>query len=109
MMNLINSNEDIKELINNNEMVLLYFGSTNCNVCNVMKPKVEELLKSYPKIKRAQIDIEKSIELSAVYNIFTIPVILLYIEGKEIIREARHISIQDISSKIERYYNMIFV
>jgi Thioredoxin domain-containing protein len=56
--------ENIKELINNNEIVLVYFGSNNCNVCVVMKPKV---------------DIEKSLEVSAAYNIFTMPVILLFI------------------------------
>lgn len=108
MMEFIDSKETIEELINNDEMVLLYFGSNSCNVCNVMKPKVHELLKGYPKIKSYQIDVEKSLEISATYNIFTIPAILVFIEGKEIIREARHISMQDIDSKINRFYNMIF-
>lgn len=107
-MNMIDSKEDIEELVKNNEMVLLYFGGTDCNVCISMKPKVIELLKNYPKIKSVQVDTGKSLAVSAAYNIFTIPVILLYIEGKEVIREARHISIQDIDSKIERYYNLYF-
>jgi thioredoxin-like negative regulator of GroEL len=95
-------------LINNNQIVLVYFGSNTCNVCTALKPKVEELIKDYPQIKSAQVDVEKSLTVSAAYNIFTIPVILVFIEGKEIIREARHISMQDISRKIERYYNMLF-
>jgi thioredoxin-like negative regulator of GroEL len=107
-MNIVNTNDSIKELINNNEMLLLYFGGNNCNVCTAMKPKVEVLLKEFPKICSAQVDVEKSIEIAAAYNIFTIPVILVYIEGKEIIREARHISIQDIHDRIERYYSMLF-
>jgi thiol-disulfide isomerase/thioredoxin len=107
-MDVVNSSEAIKELVGNSEMVLVYFGGNNCNVCNVMKPKVQELLKEYPKIKSAQVDVEKSVEPSAAYNIFTIPAILIFIEGKEIIREARHISMQDLNSKIDRYYNMFF-
>ncbi|ERI89553.1 thioredoxin [Clostridiales bacterium oral taxon 876 str. F0540] len=107
-MDFIDSKETIEELINSNKMILLYFGSDSCNVCNVMKPKVEELLKDYPKIKSYQVDVEKSLEISAAYNIFTIPAVLVFIEGKEIIREARHISMQDIDSKINRFYNMIF-
>lgn len=107
-MNMIDTKDAIKELIDNNEMVLLYFGSTGCNVCTALKPKVQELLKQFPKIKSAQVDVENSLEISAAYNIFTIPVILVYIEGKEIIREARHISIQEINEKLERYYNMLF-
>jgi thiol-disulfide isomerase/thioredoxin len=107
-MNMVDTKDAIKELIDNNEMLLLYFGGNGCNVCTAMKPKVQELLKQFPKIKSAQVDAEKSLEIAAAYNIFTIPVILVYIEGNEIIREARHISIQDINDKIERYYNMLF-
>ncbi|SKA74050.1 Thioredoxin [Clostridium sp. USBA 49] len=107
-MNFINSKSDIEELINNNKIVLLYFGSNNCNVCTAMKPKVKEILEEFPKIKSVQIDVEKSLEISASYEIFTIPAILVFIEGKEIIREARYISIQNLREKIDRYYNMIF-
>lgn len=107
-MKIMYTSEDIKELLNNNEIVLVYFGSNNCNVCTAIKPKIEKLLKGYPKIKSAQVDIEKSLEVSAAYNIFTIPAILLFIEGKETIREARYISLRDVDSKIGRYYNMLF-
>jgi thiol-disulfide isomerase/thioredoxin len=107
-MDMVNTKEAIEELIKNNEMALVYFGSKSCSVCNVMKPKVKELLKQYPKIKSVQVDVEESIEASAAYSAFTMPVILVFIEGKEIIREARHISMQDIDGKIERNYNMIF-
>jgi thiol-disulfide isomerase/thioredoxin len=107
-MNMVDSNVVIEKLINNNEMVLIYFGSESCGVCGVMKPKVEEILKNYPSIKNIEVNVEKSKKIAALYNIFTIPGILVYIEGKEIIREVRHISLQDINSKIERYYNMLF-
>lgn len=107
-MNIISSNEAIEELINNNKMALVYFGGNNCGVCTALKPKVQELLKKYPRIESAQVDVEHSIKISAYYNIFTIPAVLVFIEGKEIIREARHISIQELNSKLERYYNMFF-
>ncbi len=39
---------------------------------------------------------------------FTIPGILLFVEGKESIREARHISVQDIDNRISRYCSLLF-
>jgi len=98
----------IEELINKNDMVLVYFGSKTCGVCIAMKPKIEEILKKYGEIKSLQVDVEKSLELSAAYNIFTIPAILIFVEGKETIREARYISMQDIEGRISRYYDFIF-
>lgn len=107
-MNKLYSKDMIEELINKNEMVLLYFGSDTCSVCASMKPKVMEVLKSYPNIKSTEVDVEKQLELAAHFNTFTIPVILLFIEGKEIIREARHISIEDLNNKISRYYELFY-
>lgn len=107
-MNVVDSNLAIEKLVEDNEMVLVYFGSKGCGVCNVMKPKVEEILEGFPKIKAVEVDVEKSMKAAAAYNVFTIPVVLLFAQGKETMREARHISIPDIRDKIERYYNMIF-
>lgn len=105
---MVDSCEAIDALINENEMVLVYLGNENCGVCNALKPKIKEMLKAYPNIKSVQVDTEKSLKVAAAYNSFTIPVILLFINGKEIVREARHISIQDINNKISRYYNILF-
>lgn len=108
MLIKLDSNEEIENLIKENQMVLVYFGSESCNVCNAMRPKVEEILKNYPKIKSAEVDTEKSLKLSIDYSVFTIPVILIFIEGKEILREARYISMKDINDKITRYYELLF-
>lgn len=107
-MNMVVSNEVIEDLIDQNEMLLIYFGSSTCGVCTDLKPKVKDMMKKYPKIHSIQVDVEKSIKLSAGYNMFTIPGIILFIEGKEVIREARHIGIQDLEKRISRYYNLLF-
>lgn len=66
------------------------------------------LLENYPGVEFIYVDVDKSHNVAVHYNIFTIPGILLYVDGKETIREARHISIGDFDSKINRYYNMLF-
>lgn len=100
--------EEINELIDNNDMLLIYFGSNSCGVCTAMRPKVEIMLEKYPNIKSVKVETENSIELSAKYNVFTIPVIILYVQGKETIREARIISIEKLEQKISRYYELFY-
>jgi thioredoxin-like negative regulator of GroEL len=107
-MKVLYTKEDIDKLIKENGLALLYFGNEDCNVCNALKPKIEEMLEAYPKIKYAEIDVERSLQISADFNIFTIPVVLVFIEGKEIIREARYISIRDLTDKISRYYELFY-
>ncbi len=104
----MDSKELIRQSILNEEMILLYFGSSSCGVCVDMKPKVEDVLKKYPRIKSIYIDVEKSHNIAISYDIFTIPGILVFVEGKETIREARYISIGDIDNKIHRYYDLLF-
>lgn len=107
-MNKLNSIEEINKLKNNNDMLLVYFGSNSCSVCNAMFPKIEKMLEKYPNIQAVKVETENSLELSATYNVFTIPVIILFIQGKETIREARIISLIDLEQKISRYYELFY-
>jgi thioredoxin-like negative regulator of GroEL len=107
-MDIINSIDEINDLINNNEMLLIYFGSETCGVCNSMMPKIKIILEKFKKIKSVKVEPEKSLELSAKYNVFAIPVIILFIQGKETIREARIISIENLEQKISRYYKLFY-
>jgi len=39
--------ELVKQSIDSNNIVLIYFGNKTCGVCTDLKPKVEEMLKEY--------------------------------------------------------------
>jgi thiol-disulfide isomerase/thioredoxin len=105
-MESIKSIEEIKIMIKENPIALLYFGDESCGVCRVLLPKVEAMLKDYPDIRSGHIRIDMLPQVASEYSIFTIPAILLYIEGTEVMREARHISIVELQSKIARYLEL---
>lgn len=107
-MKTLDSIRLIEEVVDKNVMVLVYFGSKNCGVCVDLRPKVLDLLEKYPEIKSIYVDVEKWHKVGVAYDFFTIPGILLFIQGKESIRRARHISIDELEEKIERYYQMLF-
>jgi len=107
-MEEFNNLEEINSFIKSGEMRLLYLSTSVCGVCEVLKPKIATMIEKYPKIKMGYVDMEKIPESAGAFSIFTIPGVLLYVEGKETIREARHISLPDFESKVKRYYGMIF-
>jgi thiol-disulfide isomerase/thioredoxin len=98
----------IQGFINSGKMRMLYLSRPACGVCTAIKPKLMEILNKYPAIESAYINMDLIPESAGEYSIFTIPGILFFIDGKEVIREARYISLEEIETRIERYYNMLF-
>ena len=89
--------------------VLLYFTSPDCNVCKSLKPKVRELVnEKFPLIKMKEINIRNYPETAAEFGIFTIPVILVYFEGKEFLRKVRNVAIYELETEIYRPYSLFF-
>ncbi|MDA3809881.1 MAG: thioredoxin family protein [Spirochaetaceae bacterium] len=104
----IESIEEAKKFIQSGSMRLLYLSRPACGVCSAIKPKVLALVEQYPEIEAAYINMDKIPESAGEYSIFTIPGIIFYIDGKEIIREARYISIDELDSRINRYYQLMY-
>ncbi len=104
----INNNEEIKNIIRENEIVILYFSNKVCGACEVIRSKVERILESYEKIKSIEIDGEENIELAAMNDVFSFPLLILYVHGKETMRVGRNVDLIELENSIKRYYEMLF-
>lgn len=104
----VNNNEEVKNMINENEIVILYFSNKACGACEAIRSKVERILKSYSKVKSIEIEGEKQIELAAINNVFSFPLLILFVNGKETIRVGRNINLFEFENIIKRYYKMLF-
>ena len=107
MRKLMNENEII-DLINNNKMSVFYFTGMDCGACEAIKFKIESILKELPQIKSGEINGEENLELAAKYGVFSLPIFLLFIEGKESLRVGRNVDLLELERSIRRYYEMIF-
>lgn len=106
--NKLVSENEILSLIGNNKMVVIYFTGLDCGACEAIKFKVESILKRLPKIRSGEINGEENLELAAKYGVFSLPILLLFIEGKESLRIGRNVDLLELEDNIRRYYNMIF-
>ncbi len=107
-MEKLNNSEEIKRLIRNNQMAIVYFTGNSCGACEAIKIKIQEIISKYPKIKAGEINGEENLGLAAEYGIFQMPIFLLYVEGKESLRIGRNVDLLELERNIERYYRMIF-
>lgn len=88
---------------------LLYFSHDDCGVCKILRPKVEMLLmEHFPKLTFAYVDVEHNPAVAASYSVFTVPVILVFFEGKEFYRFSGGVSIGELEKQLQRPYNLKF-
>ncbi|HLS22592.1 MAG TPA: thioredoxin family protein [Pseudogracilibacillus sp.] len=100
----LTSLDDVEDFVEQNELAFLYFTMPNCSVCHGLKPQIEQMLKQYPEIKVAEIDASAVPEAAGQYSIFTAPVLLLFVAGKEYLREARIVHTAQLNEQLARIY-----
>ncbi|MCB2305121.1 thioredoxin family protein [Clostridium estertheticum] len=106
-MKNLNSIDDIKDFIKENKFVMLYFSSDGCSVCDDVLPRVEELLKKQIKVVSGHVEIQNIPSVASVFGIFTIPSVIIFLEGKEIVRQARYINFLELKEKIQRFSEFV--
>lgn len=99
----------IDEFITDNPAALLYFKNDKCGPCQVLRPKVSELIeKEFPEMKMLVVDSFASPALSGHYQVFANPTILVFFDGKETIRKSKYVSLSELKDEIGRVYGIMF-
>ena len=105
----IHSIEDLKHVVENQPAVLVYFSHHNCNVCKVLKPKMQGVVENnFPQIELYYVNTLNQPEATAQYSVFTVPTILVFFEGKEYIRESRHVNLDKFYDRLNKLYGIYF-
>jgi thioredoxin-like negative regulator of GroEL len=100
--------EEVQNTIRSEVGVLLYFSGENCNVCHALRPKFKELFDAqFPLIKQIYLDAHENLEISAHFQVFSVPTMLVFLDGREFIREGRAVSLHQMSEKLQRPYGMM--
>lgn len=100
--------EEIENFIKENPMCMIYFSGGTCSACPAIKAKIKEILGKYEKIEFLDIDAASNLEISALYNAFSVPVSILFVDGKETVRYGRNIDFMEFENILNRYYDLLY-
>ncbi|WP_138416756.1 thioredoxin family protein [Aquibacillus sediminis] len=106
-MEQITTLEQMDRFISSQKMSFLYLSRTQCSVCHALLPQIKELMLNYPDIKLAHINVDDVEEVAGRLSIFTVPVLILYVDGKEHLREARFVHVDTLDQKINKIYRNV--
>ena len=100
--------ENIENTIKENLCVMVYFSAPTCNVCHALKPKLLEALDTnFKEFVVESVDISKQEEIAPHFEVFAIPTVLIFLDGKEFLRKSRHMSVDEVIKEIQRPYDIM--
>ncbi|MCB1874438.1 MAG: thioredoxin family protein [Chromatiales bacterium] len=89
--------------------VLAYFSTQSCNVCKSLKPKIGELIeRQFPQMSTVYVDCELSPAIAGQYQVFAVPTILGFFDGREWLRKGRAVSMAELAAELKRPYDLLF-
>lgn len=93
-----------KKIAGTNKVVLVYFSAGWCAVCPRFKPVIAEIEKEYSgKIEILRIDTERDVEVAREFEVNTLPLLILYKNGKKEWVSSGIIPIAEIRREIDCY------
>lgn len=95
------------DFIQAHQLSFLYISQPNCNVCHSLLPQVQQMMMTYPEIKLGHINTIEVMEVAGHFSVFTVPVLLLFVNGKEYVREARIVHMDLFAEKIDKIYKNV--
>ena len=97
--------EKFDEIIKSDKPVLIDFFATWCGPCQMMHPILEELHTLVgDKARILKIDIDKNPQLASLYNVRSVPTLMIFKKGEKIWRASGVHSAGDLEAELSKYY-----
>ncbi len=97
----------VERFINDHRFSFIYISRANCGVCHALMPQVKHLLEEFPVIRLGHVNADEVEEIAGRFLVLTVPALLLFVEGKEMIREARFVPMESLQKRISKIYTFV--
>ena len=105
----VDNEKKLDELVNHSDAIIVYFYSDHCPPCLSLRPKVEQMMElDFPRMQLVYVDAERHPHLAAKFSAFSLPVLVLFFEGKEFLRFSKYISISELKESLGRIYELYY-
>lgn len=99
---------ELQERIKTQTGLLLYFSGEQCNVCHALRPKIKEVFDvHFPLLEQIYLDAHENPEIAAHFHVFSVPTMIVFLEGKEFAKEGRAVSLHQLVQKLQRPYALL--
>ncbi len=105
---VLNTLNEIQKLIHSYPIALIVFTSKACPVCKPFKMKLQGSLEDFnSSIGFGEVLLDELSESKGVYQIYTVPIALLFIDGREAQRYSAAMDSMELRKTVQRYLNFL--
>ena len=95
------TNKEFNEIINKKETTIIDFYADWCGPCRALAPVLEEISEMDNNIVIGKVNVDNERELANLYNVRSIPTMVIFKGGKEIERMVGFLAKEEILKKIK--------
>ncbi|PPL14159.1 thiol reductase thioredoxin [Oceanisphaera arctica] len=106
----VTSQPQLDALLASHPAVLVLYGGQTCGVCQVLKPRLQQLLaEHFPRVQACYVDCQADGSgLCAQQQIMALPVVQIWFEGSRFTEFFKVFSLADIKAALARPYGLLF-
>ena len=101
-MNVITSYKEVKDIINK-DFVMVIAKTHTCGACQTIDTALEHNIPAVKDIERYHVYVDDMDQFRGEFLVFSVPTVLLFSKGKELLRESRYINYEKINRLISLY------
>lgn len=103
-MNVLSTYKDVEKTLKK-DFVMIIAKSHSCTACNSILGMLEQNVPNLSQIEINAVFIDDMDQFRGEHLIFSVPTVLVFSEGKELLRESRYINYDKITRLIDLYIN----
>ncbi len=94
--------EELKPILQK-ELVLVIAKTHRCSVCATVESQLRQGIEAFDTLESVAIYIDDHEPYRGFFEMFTVPTVMVYSQGKELLRESRFINVAKIQRLIESF------
>ena len=92
----------LDSLVATGDLVVAYVSTAACNVCKVLRPRVDEIVGRLG-VAGAYVDATTLPQTAGQRLVFAVPTVLVYGDRRELARFGRHLSLEELEETLARF------
>lgn len=97
------TDENFKELIETNKLVVIDFWADWCNPCKALSPMIDELSQEYQDVEFGKLNVEEAPDTTDEFKIKNVPTVIFFKAGKEVSRVVGKSAKEQYIKQIEKH------